>query len=297
MSMRRRSLHKDEGGAVYAEFLIAFPPMLLMFLAMLQLALMYSARLAVRHAAYRAARAAIVVIPDDPDRHGGEPAYKIDYDSAGGGEESSFELSTGSGRLKAIRTAGSFPLLGFAPPLARVTGETSLGDAYSLGAADLFGGAAYTLGATAVTFPEEPGGMAFRESFDMREMVTTRLTYLFTCTIPIVTRRPFNMCYGPMDMLAGAPDVLLEGAVGELLSDDVDPWVELGFDTYRDWLRGREEMANGLEELRFSGNPALLVPFVLRGQRFLILRAEASLPLQGAEYGPKSGRDSLGGDD
>lgn len=295
--MRRRSLHRDEGGAVYAEFLIAFPPMLLMFLAMLQLALMYSARLAVRHAAYRAARAAIVVIPDDPDRHGGEAAYRVDYDSAGGGEESSFEISSGSGRLKAIRTAGSFPLLGFAPPAARLSGEVSLGDAFSSGATDLFAGAAYTLGATAVTFPQAPGDMTFRESFGTREMVTTRVTYLFTCTIPIVTRKPFNMCFGPMDMLAGAPDVLLEGAVGELLPDGADPWVELGFDTYRDWLRGREDMANGLEELRFSGNPALLVPFAIGGQRFLILRAEASLPLQGAEYGPQAGRGSLGGDD
>ena len=46
--IRNNRLHKDEKGAVYAEFLIAFPIMLMTFLTILQLSLLYAAKLGVR---------------------------------------------------------------------------------------------------------------------------------------------------------------------------------------------------------------------------------------------------------
>ncbi|MEM9192245.1 MAG: TadE family protein [Myxococcota bacterium] len=284
----KRSLVEDEGGAVYAEFLIAFPPMLMMFLAMLQLGLMYSARLSVRHAAYRATRAAVVVIPDNPDNYGGENTYRIDYDSSGTGSGDpsglvGMAMGKGSARLKAIRFAATMPLLGFAPNLGRMSGEESLADTLGGDTVDTFAGGLYGIAATSVTFPEEPASMSFRETFDRNEMVTTRVTYMMTCTMPIVTREPFNMCSAPLDFIIAAPDVVFEGLAGTIGGDVVDPWTELGFDTYRDWLRGREDMANGVEEMRFA-NWTLLAPFMLADQRFVILRAEASMPMQGAEY-------------
>ena len=84
-----------------------------------------------------------------------------------------------------------------------------------------------------------------------------------------------------------APSAVLEGAVGSVV-DGLDTIRELGFDTYRSWLVGRENLADGVEEMQFSGNPLFLLPAALgrglNGNRFVILRAETAMPLQGAEY-------------
>ena len=63
-----RLVPNDERGAVYVEFLIAFFPLFLLFLALCQLALIGSAEAIVRHAAYAAVRSAIVVLEDDPEK-------------------------------------------------------------------------------------------------------------------------------------------------------------------------------------------------------------------------------------
>ncbi|MBX3193152.1 MAG: pilus assembly protein [Labilithrix sp.] len=60
------SLRRDTRGAVYVEFLVAFLPVFVFFLCLLQLALLFSARLVVDHAAIEGARAAAVVIGDEP---------------------------------------------------------------------------------------------------------------------------------------------------------------------------------------------------------------------------------------
>jgi hypothetical protein len=56
----------DTRGAVYVEFLIAFMPVFVFFLCLLQLALLFSAKLLVEHAATEGARAAAVVFGDEP---------------------------------------------------------------------------------------------------------------------------------------------------------------------------------------------------------------------------------------
>ena len=53
-------------GAVYVEFLIAFLPVFTFFCCLLQLMLIYTADIVMRHAAWSAVRAAIVTFPDDP---------------------------------------------------------------------------------------------------------------------------------------------------------------------------------------------------------------------------------------
>ncbi len=60
---------RDERGVVYLEFLLAFMPVFVLFLAVCQLSLLYTGALVVRHAAYAAARSAIVVLEDDPARY------------------------------------------------------------------------------------------------------------------------------------------------------------------------------------------------------------------------------------
>lgn len=56
----------DQSGAVYVEFLIAFMPLFVLFSGLFQLGMVEIADLVTRHAAVTAARAAIVVLPDNP---------------------------------------------------------------------------------------------------------------------------------------------------------------------------------------------------------------------------------------
>jgi hypothetical protein len=60
-------LPSDTRGAVYVEFLIAFMPVFVFFLCILQLALLFGARLMVDHSAVNGARAAAVVFGDRPE--------------------------------------------------------------------------------------------------------------------------------------------------------------------------------------------------------------------------------------
>ncbi|MGD8825034.1 MAG: hypothetical protein PVI24_08655, partial [Myxococcales bacterium] len=67
------ALAEDCSGVVFTEFLVAFVPLWIFFLCLVQLAWVARADLIVKHAADSAARSAAVVLPDDPDEYGGEP--------------------------------------------------------------------------------------------------------------------------------------------------------------------------------------------------------------------------------
>jgi hypothetical protein len=67
----RGAIVRDARGAVYVEFLIAFLPIFVLFLSLTQLVLIELANLVAKHAAVTAARAAMVVLPDDPGQYGG----------------------------------------------------------------------------------------------------------------------------------------------------------------------------------------------------------------------------------
>jgi hypothetical protein len=70
---RRCGLRGDRRGAVYVEFLGAFFPIFFAFWCLMQSAGLYSAKLITRHSAYLGARAAAVVIPDDPQKYDSQP--------------------------------------------------------------------------------------------------------------------------------------------------------------------------------------------------------------------------------
>jgi len=53
-----KRLRDDTRGAVYVEFLIAFMPVFVFFLCLLQLALLFSAKLVVKHATVTGSRSA-----------------------------------------------------------------------------------------------------------------------------------------------------------------------------------------------------------------------------------------------
>ena len=67
----------DRRGVVFVEFLIAFLPVYTFFLCLIQLALLFAVRLVAEHAAVDAARAAAVVIGDDPKRYNGERINRL----------------------------------------------------------------------------------------------------------------------------------------------------------------------------------------------------------------------------
>src|SRR4051812_13001323 len=71
-------LCRDTRGAVFVEFLIAFLPVFTFFLCLLQLGLLFAVRLVVEHAATNGARAAAVIIGDDPHTYGDEALNKVE---------------------------------------------------------------------------------------------------------------------------------------------------------------------------------------------------------------------------
>jgi hypothetical protein len=78
---RGRDVLDDTGGAVFVEFLIAFLPVFTFFLCLIQLGLLFAVREVTEHAATTAARAAAVVIGDDPKRYGDEAPNQLDTGS------------------------------------------------------------------------------------------------------------------------------------------------------------------------------------------------------------------------
>lgn len=105
----RALLGRDVRGAVYVEFLIAFMPLFAFFSGLVQLAVLQTADIVVKHAATVAARAAVVVLPDDPKFYGGA------------------ELNHAEGqRLSDIQLAATIPLTAIdADPRVQVTFPSS----------------------------------------------------------------------------------------------------------------------------------------------------------------------------
>jgi hypothetical protein len=75
--MTRAHLIDDTRGAVFVEFLIAFLPVHIFFLCVVQLSLLFVVKLVTEHAAINAARAAAVVLGDEPRRYGGERLHEV----------------------------------------------------------------------------------------------------------------------------------------------------------------------------------------------------------------------------
>lgn len=89
--------HRSEAGLVYVEFLLCFIPIFVLFLGTVQLALIAGANLVVKHAAYRGARSASVVLADDPRFYDGEPIGHLGTPADNSGPGSGGSGSSGSG--------------------------------------------------------------------------------------------------------------------------------------------------------------------------------------------------------
>lgn len=286
-------------GAAYVEFLLAFIPLFIMFLGMVQMALMYAGDLVVQHAATTAARAAVVVIDDDPRRYGGQERMDVSEFSVTSGEDAIGTILGifGGGasfggvgfrpqgpRIDAIRQAASIPLLSISPSLPQLTGRneavrTALGNAESRAAT---GAMMYNNAAMGVTFPVAAGATDYRTDFDHGDQVTTRVTYLFHCAVPLANRM---MCETYPTLRLGPAAAAIEGIVrdlgdGELSFDDAMRRLRRA-DVAR---RRHEEARPAIEELESASGDSLMYLTWATGSRFKVLRGEQTMPVQSARY-------------
>jgi hypothetical protein len=184
--MSRRGGAAGASGAAYVEFLMVVLPLLTLFLGLTQLALILGADLLVRLAAARAVRAAIVILPDDHEEadYAGVPLNQV---GTGGTGLSAYGSAPAGGRLAAIRDAARITLAPVSPSIdsfgggsvAAALGESSAATVL----AGLFG---WTEWAVTVSFPDGDGG--YRTSFDPRDSVTARVTFLYRCAVPLARR-------------------------------------------------------------------------------------------------------------
>lgn len=295
------TLKEDESGAAYVEFLISFIPVFIMFLGMLQGALMYGANLVVTHSANRAARAAIVVLPDAEDEYDGEQQNRVDFtaesesddgvtsfleDLGGGGFSAPFTAagSRGSKRLNAIRSAASLPLLAVSPSFDQLTGDPVVYNAVGGRPAEraIVGATLYNRAAVSVTFPTAPGATTYKTSFGPNEDITVRVTYLFHCGVPLANR---FMCDDYIALRTGIPSEAAGDLARLVASGSYTPH-ELQEHVRR--VRQTSDRLNaaqpGMDELQSAQTPWLGFITVLTGARFHILRAEATLQNHGASY-------------
>lgn len=160
--------------------LMVFPIMLALWFGLTQLGLVVIGRFVVAHAAHRAARAAVVVLDDDPEKYGDKKGIRNTID----GEDDE--------KLSAIRSAAAAPLTVLSPSLqsldfvelanGNISTPLTLREALTSGATQaLTGLVGYNAMSVALTLRR---GDEVAESFELHEPVTTHIDYLFPCRVP-----------------------------------------------------------------------------------------------------------------
>jgi len=215
-------------GAAYVEFLVVVVPLLTLFLGITQLALIYGADLLVQHAAAKAVRAAVVILPDDHEEadYAGVPLNQV---GTGGAAFSAYAGAPDGGRLAAIRDAARITLAPISPAIESFSGSSvaaALGESSAATVlAGLFG---WTEWAVAVSFPDGEGG--YRATFDPRGPVTARVTFLFRCAVPLARRL---MCTSFVDLPPERRGALLTNGSALGAAAVVDGWQLLALEAER----------------------------------------------------------------
>ncbi|MEO7038060.1 MAG: TadE family protein [Polyangiaceae bacterium] len=268
-----------ERGAVYVEFLIVFMPLFLLFLTVCQFALLAAARLVVQHSALSAARSAIVVLEDDPNRYGGAPRGSLSKGTTT--TAPSFEQALASlialpwlnsnalapppraqqgTRMAPIREAAEFPLIALAPRedmIVRPENEsvaTSL-DASAVG--HLVFALGYTRAAAVITVHLSGSDDLAAEPVDRHAAVSVHVTYLYACGVPIVRA----LICRSLSSLLGAPHSPFPFGI----------------------FGGSERSSLG-QRFDLAEDPGGLERIAGPGSFFAPLSGEATLPNQGAAY-------------
>jgi hypothetical protein len=246
---------RDERGVVMLEFVIAFLPLFLLFLAVAQLALLGAAQLVVQHAAICGARSAAVVLDDDPRFYDGSPRGELDRPRQDGP------------RLAAIRRAVHAPLVAITPDpslVRSVLGGVARRDDVARAVGDasnerfMLAAGSYQRLATALVFPVEPESNVLEHGVVvLADRITVRVSYLLPCIVPIVGG---SMCQ------------------------------RLDWDEQHERLRGVEhehvppDRARALDELVSAPDAFRQVGLARARVPVAVLHAEATMPLQRAPY-------------
>lgn len=164
-----RPVAPGSAGNVYVEALLVIPIILLLITGIAQLTLLWTAQLGVMHAANAAARAAIVVLDDDPRLYGGEARNAA---------------PDGSARHAEITRAAMIALVGAGTELLAPDPDITFERALvrrdlSLPLPELLTPPAELAQAVKVSFPNHAG------TFGLREIVTVRVEHTFSCLVPI----------------------------------------------------------------------------------------------------------------
>jgi hypothetical protein len=292
--MRRRNV-SAERGAVYVETILCLVPLLTLFFGVVQLAFVASARLVVRHSAAQGARAAVVLLEDDPKRFSEAPRGDLLQGSSSGvasglrtvlgqvaslGSDSVASEPQNGARLQAIREAVYVPLAVLAPSsdfLSSNGGSLSSAISESPLLRFALGELVYSRGAAAVTVRAAPGSDEVLDNVGPHDDVTVHVTYLFHCGVPLAS---FLLC-NPLWDLAGYGAVL-----SELQKIDASKPLEAAqaMQKLREDFPAGDQYQRIADDLARAESPGLLLPYLLTGGRFLVIEAEATLPNQGADY-------------
>ena len=309
----------DTQGAVYVEFILSFIPLFFFFLGMIQIAMLYSAQLVVQQAAITATRAAVVVIDDNPNRYDGQSRLTVETSGGsgggGGGEEGGLTGLFGSGgggslpslgsdsvsrRYASIRYAAMVPLITITPAPGAVFGgerlSTAIGSEPEARAAMAL---LYTRYMTSITFPESPGDRdtLLRDwnrpgSDGLSGNITGRVTYVYMCPVPLANR---IICEDGVSLFANNSSIALVESFTRMMRDGTLTMAEIDElsaeqqrheDHFEAWQPMMEEMEAG-DGPGFSAAAALTAATILTNgspARFRPLQAEATLPLQAANY-------------
>ncbi|MCB9666539.1 MAG: pilus assembly protein [Myxococcales bacterium] len=277
-------LFREKKGVVYVEFLAVFLPVFIMCLAIIQLALLSAARLIIQHAAIRGARAAVVILDDDPKYYGGVARNCLTGGSSGvvqsvmttlakigntqlpeGMKPESFDkldqlqarASNAGPRFEAIRAAVYTPLLTIAPEPWQVWKKESIASAVGFyPESRLLSGILFNQGVAVVTLPSSETANDAQYSIAPDANVTVRVTYLFHCAVPLVS-------------------ALMCKKMSAILVDD-DPEED------SDQALTHEQIIS--RELGHAEIPALQFMIGATGSRFKVFRVQATLPNQAAKY-------------
>lgn len=176
---RRPRLSEDRRGAVYVEMLIAFLPVFLFFSYLVQFGLLVAASMVTKHAAWMAARAAMVIIPDNPIYYGGGVGLAWPTASPLGGlacgqPPKTITFTPNGAQLSAIQTAASRIL----QPMGGVSNNNL----------------------PAVTL--DKGAYAITDN------ITVKVQYAFPCTIPIGNL----ICLGTTKTITAQASMPMQGA-------------------------------------------------------------------------------------
>ncbi len=154
-----QDLHSNTRGAIFIEFLFLVLPFLILLFGLAQTALMYMAGMAVKRSAATGARAAMVVLDDDPKRYGGQGRNTL-----------------GGQREQAIKMAAAFPL--FAVETVPKTADT-LGHALRASEGNPY---KTEQGLPAGLKVEFPGGVSSARG----SSITVKVTYDYPCEVPVI---------------------------------------------------------------------------------------------------------------